>query len=119
MKICQQHWDMIRQSVIVHGMDHLGAKSGQQAIADTIKDLEGVSTKDDFDPNMSHHWHWMHVALTNGGLYLLNNNEDGSNEGNYCPICEFVYHYNTFDAQKEIDTVSAAMRDHCKQNGLI
>lgn len=119
MKICPSHWNMIRSSVREYGMEHLGAKSGGQAVQDMVHDLEGTTTKDDFDPNMSHHWYWMNGALESGGLYLMGTNKDGSNESHYCPLCEFASHYNTFLDKEEIDKVSAQMQNYCKENGLL
>ena len=119
MKICSDHWNMIRSSVISHGLDHLGAKSGEQAIQDIKKELDGTTTTDDFDPNMSHHWHWTNNAISNGGLYLMGQNKDGSNDGQYCPVCELAKHYKDFVPQTEIDKVSSQMLSFCKEKGLV
>jgi hypothetical protein len=119
MKICILHWNMIRESVKSHNMDHLGAKSGEQAITNIQRELNAETTKDDFDPNMSHNWHWVNCALENGGLYLMGKNEDGSNDGDYCPVCEYEAHCDGWEAKVEIDKVSKSMQEFCRENGLL
>lgn len=118
MRICPEHWEMIRASVRNHGMDALGAKSGEAAMERIVANLQGgKDAPSDFDPNMSHHWHWTNNALKAGGLYLMGQKEDGTE---YCPICEFVAHCpGGFDAKQEIDAISAQMQAWCREQGLI
>jgi hypothetical protein len=41
MKICQSHWDKLRTAMKDRGIDHLGAKSGQEVIVDVQAVLDG------------------------------------------------------------------------------
>lgn len=127
MKICKDHWQVMRDAVEERGMFGLIAKSGEAAVDDAVRQLEEAkatgsvseqTTRDTFDPLMSMHWHWMNGAMKNGGLYLLGNNPDDP-EGNYCPVCEFAKHVKDFDAKKEIDAVADQMRDYCVEQNLI
>lgn len=128
MKICKDHWQMMRDAVESHGMMDLVAKSGEAAVDDQARQLEEAqrtgsvseqTTKETFDPLMSMHWHWMNGALANGGLYLMGSPEDGSNEGHYCPVCEFAKHTENFDAKARIESVAAQMRVYCIEQKLI
>lgn len=119
MRICQDHWKMIRDVLKDRGMDHLGAKSGKEAMDQMINDLQaGKGSQDpkDFDPNMSLHWHFTNEALRCGGLYLMFAKPDG---GDYCPVCEFVKNVEGFEAKKEIENIADQMLEYCRENGLV
>lgn len=87
MRICQPHWDKIRAKIKELGLDHLGAKSGEQAHADMVAQANGEETA--FDPLMTVNHMITSKALEHGGLYLMGVKEDGSH---YCPICEALAH---------------------------
>lgn len=127
MKICQQHWQLMRDAVDSRGMATLVAKNGEAAFEDQVRHLDEAqrtgsvseqTVRETFDPLMSMHWHWTNGALRNGGLYLMGNNPDDA-EGNYCPVCEYVKHVENFDAKKEIDSVADQMRSYCVEQKLI
>lgn len=85
MKMCEPHWEMLRQAIKDRGMWHLVADSAEEAgnrIAAMMRN--GGETKDTFDPLMACNNMIMSTALQMGGGYLL--------AGNYCPICECVKH---------------------------
>lgn len=44
---------------------------------------------------------------------------DGSNEGHFCPLCEFTTHYQDFDAREEITTVAKEMVAYAREENLI
>lgn len=119
MKICQAHWNMIRESVKSHGMDQLGPKSGEAAAENLTAELQGEPTQ--FDPNMSHHWHWSQLSLKYGGLYMMDMDlaANPNNEGHRCPICEIAAHYADWDPQAEVNKVSQQMQAWCMESGLI
>jgi hypothetical protein len=121
MKICAPHWDLVRQSVDKFGMSDLGAKSSEEAHQNTVDDLNQVPDPNNerFDPLMSHNWHWVNSAMRNGGLYLMMAPEDGSNDGHFCPLCEYEKHSPGFVASEAIDLVSGQMADYCRSEGLI
>ncbi len=127
MKICKDHWQVMRDAVESRGMTGLVAKSGEDAVADQVRQLKEAqrtgsvseqTTRDTFDPLMSMHWHWMNGALKNGGLYLMSQNPDDA-EGNYCPVCEYAKNVSDFDAKKEIENVADQMRAYCVEQKLI
>lgn len=117
MKFCQPHWDMCREAIKDRGMDGLIAKSSEAAMENELKALDGQQP--DFDPLMSMHWYFTNNALRSGGLYLMCSNEDGSNEGHYCPLCEFEKHSEGFVAKDVISNVADQMRENCITTGLI
>jgi hypothetical protein len=45
--------------------------------------------------------------------------EDGSNDGHFCPLCEYEKHSPGFVASEAIDLVSGQMADYCRSEGLI
>lgn len=115
MRICKEHWQMMRDSIDEHGMTSLVAKSGEEAMENTLAEFQGQEAP--FDPLMSMHWHWTNSALHNGGLYLLGLDENGKE---YCPVCEFMTHLDSFvNPKKEIDDVSKEMVKYCREKGLI
>lgn len=117
MRFCQLHWDMCREAISQRGMEGLIAKSGEQAVKNAMAELEGE--KPPFDPLMSMNWHWYSAALKNGGLYLMEQDPSGANEGHYCPLCEFTKHAKGFDGKTEIEKVADQMAAWCREQGLI
>lgn len=118
MRICADHWALMRAAVGENGMTALVAPDGETAHADLVAELRGESDPDHkrFDPLMSMHWHWTSHALRTGGLYLLMGKEDGTP---YCPVCEFAAHYADFDPAAQINQVAVQMADYCRTEGLI
>lgn len=121
MRFCKPHWDMCRKAIDDRGVSGLIAKDGKTAVDDAVADLQGEPDpkNERFDPLMSMHWHWTNHALRNGGLYLMGENEDGSNDGHYCPICEFEKHMRGFDAEKDIAIVADQMLHWARGEGLV
>jgi hypothetical protein len=87
MKMCQPHWNKLREAMKDRCIDYLGAKDGKQAADDAVEQLAGRET--DYDPLMACNWMITGRALKMGGLYLMGAKEDGSE---YCPICEAIEH---------------------------
>ena len=56
MKICQPHWDMLRDAIKARGLYALVAESGQQAESNMASELSTGPTIDNFDPLMNAHW---------------------------------------------------------------
>lgn len=117
MKPCADHWKMMRDAIEEAGMSSLVAINGEEAAKNMATELEGGEAP--FDPLMSMHWHWMISAMRIGGLYLLGQTEDGSNDGQFCPVCEFAKNWPGFDAKEDIETVAKQMQAHCRERGLI
>lgn len=128
MKICTDHWQTMKETIEAKGLGSLISKSGEAVIDAEVRQLEEAkntgsvseqTTKETFDPLMSMHWHFTNYALECGGLYLMCQNEDGKNEGQYCPVCEFEKHSEGFIAKDQITSVADQMRDYCIKEGLI
>lgn len=119
MKICQAHWDMIRQSIETHGMDSLVTKTAEGAAEQIAKQASGVPEEKNFDPLLSHHWYWSNMAMEFGGLYLLGVDPSGANDGKYCPVCEAAKHASDFEPQAQIDMVSKAQADWARSADLL
>jgi hypothetical protein len=112
VKFCQPHWDMLRAAIKVRGIDHLGAKTGEAAIADIKAELE--QTERDYDPLMDCHWMITSRAVKAGGLAVMCSKPDGSQ---YCPVCEAVAH----GAPEEswINGPADAALEICRTKGLV
>lgn len=121
MRICQPHWQLMRDAVEVHGMSGLVARDGESAVENAVADLQQEPDPEHkrFDPLMSIHYHFTNNAIRCGGLYLMGQREDGENDGHYCPVCEFEKHMPGFVAKPEIDKVAEQMAGWCREQGLI
>ena len=90
MKFCQPHWEKLREAIRVRGLYGLVAKSGEEAMARTVAELETASAGEaqrpsTFDPLMGAHWAIVNnVGDRVGILTLMAPNEDGSER---CPLC--------------------------------
>jgi hypothetical protein len=90
MKICQPHWDRLREAIKARGLDHLGAKNGREAIAAVVTDLEGRGVENEYDPLMACNWMIMSQGLNVCGLAVMATDEAGNQP---CPICMSVKMY--------------------------
>src|ERR1700692_1583669 len=90
MRICQPHWDRLRQALADRGIDHLGAKSGQQAMANIVTELEGRGDENDFDPLMACNNMIFAKGLEIVGFELMSPKEEGSER---VPICSCAAYY--------------------------
>jgi hypothetical protein len=113
MKMCQDHWDKLRKAIADRGLDHLGAKTGEQASADAVAQIEGRETE--YDPLMSCHWMIATESLKMGGVYMMFQKEDGTE---YCPICEALSH-NCGTEKNWIDGPADAVLAHCRELKLV
>jgi hypothetical protein len=84
MRICQTHWDQMRAKLTELGIGHLGAKSGEQALANTEAQIErgpGFEVpNNEWDPLMSMNWNFFSRALDVIGLAAM-----APDFG--CPLC--------------------------------
>lgn len=125
MKICADHWQLMRDAVDARGMSGLIAKDGETALENEVAQLEAAKAGDPepykaapFDPLMSLHWHFTNDALRCGGLYLMGENPDAEDK-HFCPICEFEKHAEGFVAKEAIGSIADQMAAHCRAEGLI
>jgi hypothetical protein len=119
MKMCQKHWDLCRAAIDSHGLAPLVAANGQEACNKMMAEMEGAPTRENFDPLLSMNNHWWATALQCGGLYLMGQNQDGSNDGHYCPLCELDSHYKEFVPEAEVNMVADQMLEWVKKEGLL
>lgn len=110
---------MCREAVDSRGMSSLVAKSGEEACAQMVAELEGEKDPKQFDPLISLNWHFSGEAIRCGGLYLMSPDPSGANDGHWCPICEFVKNAKGFDAKAQIGRVADQMAEHAREQGLI
>ena len=88
MKFCSTHWEDLRAAIAARGLDQFVAADGKEAVDAMVRQLEGTTEREDFDPLMNAHWAIFSKGLEAGGLYLMGQPQDGSNDGHYCPLCE-------------------------------
>jgi len=88
MKMCQKHWDALRQGVHERGMSHLIPHSGQDAADRIKKEQQGDAVPP--DPLMEAYNMILSRSIEFLGMYILSMKEgtEASNEGHYCPLCE-------------------------------
>lgn len=119
MKTCQAHWDMYREAIKLYGMEDLIAKNGQEAASRLEDESRNGRDSANFEPLMGMDFHFAQHALQAGGLRMMGQNEDGSNEGHYCPICEFTKNAKNFDPKTEIENIAKQMAVYAREQGLI
>jgi hypothetical protein len=112
MKMCQPHWDKLRQAIKDRGIYFLVAGSSEQAISNIVADLKGEPS--DYDPLMDCHWMITKRALELWGLQLMWTKEDGTD---YCPVCEAERHGATESIW--IDGPADSALKFCRQKGLV
>lgn len=112
MQICQPHWNAIRDALKKRGIDHLGAKNSEEAIAAIVTDLEGRGAENEFDPLMGCNNMIFAEGLKRCGLRLMQSKEDGTQ---YCPICESMKEYELW----WIEGPAEAMLTEAKEKGLV
>jgi hypothetical protein len=126
MKICDNHWKMLRECIDSRGLGHLVSKDTPQLLAKLQND-DG-HTASNYDPL----WRAMGMiyarAIDIGGIDLLYNNQDGSEK---CPVCEAIIHTKfkdikqTMPATKEdvekywIEEPVDCCLEVCKERGMI
>lgn len=123
MKMCQAHWDELKEAVRAKGLYHLVASSGQAAMERAIAEVKGDATLSNYDPLMAANWMICGRAIDLGGLYLLGSKENGEP---YCPLCELneqVEKQNANTTGKIPATVwiEGAVDEqwkYCQENGL-
>lgn len=93
MKICQTHWEQLKQAIKAKGLFDFVSGTGKEAMTRIVGQLQGQSeTKQNFDPLMACNNMLWGNALQVGGLYLMGTDEQGNE---YCPVCEADKHGQT------------------------
>lgn len=81
MRMCDKHWQALRQAIVKRGMGHLIAGNGREAADRLIADLTGHDP-DDFEPLMAAFY--MIAART---VELVGIQPFMRDEESVCPIC--------------------------------
>lgn len=99
MRLCQPHWDSLREALDVRGLTGLVAENGEEAAVKTRRQLEGEDTIDSYEPlieaTMAIGSNVMDIISSAGGdsLYLLGRGPEDPIKGHKgqswprCPIC--------------------------------
>lgn len=84
MKMCQRHWDLLKDAIKERGLYDLVAPDGKAAMTNMASEVQSGSKVTNFDPLMAaHNDIWGH-AMDLAGLAVMSPNPDGSEK---CPIC--------------------------------
>ncbi len=110
MEICKRHWDALRQAIADRGLEHLGAKSGRDAMRNIITELEGREAENDFDPLMTAHNMIWNMSLEVCGLELM-----AGDEQQQCPICNALQKYEAW----WIEGPANAVKTLAQEKGLV
>jgi hypothetical protein len=116
MKMCQPHWDQLRAAIDARGMGHLGAKDSTGALERAQAEVEGTATDKTFDPLMAANFGIFNNALRAGGMYLMQQDENGNE---YCPLCELEKHNHAVKAADWIREASDEQLRYCKTHKLV
>lgn len=119
MRICLPHWQVCRDAVSEAGLDGLVSSDGGEVVERVSREFRGEEDAKDFDPLMAMNSHWWSVALEHGGLAMMGEAPDGSNEGHFCPLCELASHYKDFDPKTEVNSVASQMATYARSENLI
>lgn len=116
MQFCQTHWDELRDAIEERKLDHLVAKSGEEAAERMKAELEGTAGVSNFDPLMSAHTMIVGNALNALGPALL--------MGDYCPLCEIektakAEGIEDLTATGWITGAADGVLTHCQKHGLM
>jgi hypothetical protein len=90
MNLCPTHWNQLKQAIKARGLWDLVSADGAEAMAVMQHDLDGKpATKEKFDPLLAATFKIYENAIRAGGLYMMNQKEDGAD---YCAVCEAEAH---------------------------
>lgn len=109
MQFCQPHWEELKAAIDQRGLSQFIARSGEEAIEHTVRELQGQDTVVDFEPLlMANNMLW-NLSMNVIGLEMMAVNEQGAHR---CPVCEL----------KNFDYITAAANGvlaDAKTRGLI
>lgn len=122
MRICMPHWDRMRAAVEERGMSHLVARSGEEAHAAIVQELQGEEAR--FDPLMAMNNNFWAAAMQYGGIGMMSENPDAEPDKDgfrhYCPLCEAKKHLPGDDGDEDWVTGCAdSMLQHARELGLL
>lgn len=85
MKICDSHWQQLRQAITDRGLAGFISKDGEHATENMVAQLQGTNTKENYDPLMSATFAIWGNALEAFGVEIVH--EDAP-----CPLCVLDKH---------------------------
>ncbi len=119
MRMCPNHWQMFKDIIEKFGMTGLISSSTEE-LCERIEDIkENGEQPANFDPLSELNIYWTMHALQIGGAYLAGQPEDGSNDGHYCPLCEWKKNAANFDPYQATEIVVSDMAAYARKNKLI
>jgi hypothetical protein len=81
MKICQEHWNKLKQAIELRGLSHLVAGNAEKATQMLLAQSDPTASfKDTFDPLLAANFSIWNNALEAFGLEMMA-------EGAPCPLC--------------------------------
>jgi hypothetical protein len=86
MRICQAHWDKLKQAIEDRGLMHLVAGSGEKAAGLVERQLQGDDTA--YDPLMAANFAIWNNALKAFGIQMMSGDAP-------CPLCLMDDHKKT------------------------
>jgi hypothetical protein len=90
MKMCQSHYEQLKDAIKDRGLWAMVSKSGIAAAQRMKKELDGTGDpKVDHDPLLNAYFAIITNAMRVGGSYLLGQDIEGQE---YCPLCELGTH---------------------------
>lgn len=113
MKMCQIHWDALKQAITDKGMFHLVSKDGHELLDRMKKELNEEFAQ--FDPLMSAHNSIVSAAIAAGGIGIMGRDENGNE---YCPLCECDKHLPD-GARDWIDGATECSLEYCREHDLL
>ncbi len=111
MRICTDHWAKLRKAIDDRGLSHLVAKTGEEAHAAIIEQLQGAENKAAFDPLMNANFAIWSAFLEDAGLAGL------AFEG--CPLCEVAKSDHPHLDDEWIRGSTNDQLEHARSLGLI
>lgn len=109
MKICQTHWDQLRQALDERGLSHLVAKSSEDAHAALVEQLQGDAKPSGYDPLMTANFAIFSAFLEDAGIAGLSVD---------CPLCVVAEAQPGLD-QEWIKGCSDDQLKHARALGLV
>lgn len=114
--MCADHWLKLREGVKSRGLWHLVAKSGEDAHARLLEEIDGTAKVEGYDPLMAANIMITGEALKQGGLTLLVQDENGKER---CPLCEVDKNgKGQTNADSWINGCLDSVLEYCRDNGL-
>lgn len=108
MKMCDEHYEKLKEAVRVKGMWHLVSKSGAEAVRRINSPV--------FDPLLDCCLRIYTNAVRSAGLYILEFDKEG---GEYCPLCELDKYGKEQNSDDWINQATDDVLYYCAKENLL